>query len=200
MSADADSYDSVQWYKDGVEIVGATGTTYEKENVTLEDAGKYKAVFKGSYGTLDTKEATVTVVVPEVPVTKVTLDKNTLELDIGGTETLKATVEPANATDKKITWKSGDVSIAKVSTAGLVTAIKDGVVTITATAKGGSKATCEVTVKPKPDPEINIEGSGEKQLIKKGDSKTLKVTTTPEDADWTLETGHDESVVKAEKV
>lgn len=200
MSADADSYDSVQWYKDGVEIVGATGTTFKKENVTLEDAGKYKAVFKGSYGTLETKEATVTITVPDVPVTKVTLDKNKVELDIGGTETIKATLEPANATDKKVTWKSADSTIAKVSTAGLVTAIKEGVVVITATAKSGVSATCEVTVKPKPEPTIDIEGSGEKQYMKKGSSKTLKVTTFPEDAEWTIEPGHDTSVVKVEKI
>lgn len=149
LSADADVYDSVQWYKGGVKVSGATGTTYTKENVTLEDAGKYKATFTGSYGTLDTKEATVTINVPDVPVTKVTLDKATLELEVDGTATLKATVEPAKASDKKVTWKSNDATVAKVSTTGVVTALKKGTSTITATAKNGVSASCEVTVKAK---------------------------------------------------
>lgn len=151
MSADADVYDSVQWYKDGVAIVGATSTTFTKGNVTLADAGKYKAVFTGEYGTIDTRDATVTVnTVPEVPVTKVELDKATAELDIDGTVTLKATVTPANATDKKVTWKSSKTAVAKVSTTGVVTALIAGDTTITATAKGGASASCEVNVKPNP--------------------------------------------------
>lgn len=146
MSADASEYDSVQWFKDGAKITGATGTTFTKENVTLTDAGKYKATFTGGYGTLDTREATVTVNVPNIPVTKVTLSKTSVELEVDGTETLRAEVEPANATDKKITWKSSDATVAKVSTTGVVTALKDGTSTITATSKSGASAECTVTV------------------------------------------------------
>lgn len=151
MSADADVYDSVQWYKDGEKVQGATGTTYTKESVTLDDAGKYRATFTGSYGTLDTEDALVTINVPDIPVTKVTLDQTSLTLKEEGTATLKATVEPTNATDKKITWKSSDTTVAKVSSSGVVTALKAGTSTITATAKGGSKATCDLVVEAKED-------------------------------------------------
>lgn len=78
-----------------------------------------------------------------------TLSKTTVELEIDGTETLRATVDPTNATDKKVTWKSSDATVAKVSTTGVVTALKEGTSTITATAKTGVSASCEVTVKAK---------------------------------------------------
>ncbi|MBP3624605.1 MAG: Ig-like domain-containing protein, partial [Peptococcaceae bacterium] len=61
--------------------------------------------------------------------------------------TLTATVLPENATNKTVTWTSSDETVATVAD-GVVTALKAGNVTITATADGKS-ATCEVTVKAK---------------------------------------------------
>lgn len=80
----------------------------------------------------------------DIAVEKVTLNKNELILEIGASETLTATVAPANATVKTVTWKSSDTSVAKVVN-GLVFALKKGVSTITATA-GVKSATCTVTV------------------------------------------------------
>ena len=79
-----------------------------------------------------------------VAVTGVKLDKATLSLTVGETDTLTATVEPSNATDKTVTWKSSDETVATVSD-GKVTAVAAGKATITATA-GDKSATCEVTV------------------------------------------------------
>ena len=81
-------------------------------------------------------------------VTKITLDKTSVEIEVGETETIKATVEPANADNKDIEWTSDDDSIATVA-GGVITAVKAGTVKITATAKDGSgiKAECTVTVK-----------------------------------------------------
>ena len=80
-----------------------------------------------------------------VQVSSVSLNKNSLSLDIGGTQTLTATVLPNNADDKTVTWTSSNNSIATVSSNGLVTAIAAGNATITATA-GGKSATCAVVV------------------------------------------------------
>lgn len=67
-------------------------------------------------------------------------------MDTGDTETLVATVAPANATDKTVTWSSDDTEVATV-TNGLVTAIGAGTATITVTTTDGSfTATCSVTV------------------------------------------------------
>ena len=81
-----------------------------------------------------------------VAVTGVSLDKTSLDLIEGGTETLTATVSPDNATNKKVSWKSSDTAVATVDDNGKVTAVKAGSATITVTADGGKTATCSVKV------------------------------------------------------
>lgn len=82
------------------------------------------------------------------PVTQITLNKTTSKMTVGQSETLKATVYPANASDKTLTWKSSDLSIAQVSTTGVVTAKSAGTVTITATSNNKKTVTCSITVVP----------------------------------------------------
>ena len=79
-----------------------------------------------------------------VAVESVTLNKTELTLEVGGEETLTATVTPNNATNKTITWSSDNTAVATVAN-GKVTAVAAGTATITATADGKS-ATCTVTV------------------------------------------------------
>lgn len=83
-----------------------------------------------------------------IPVTSLELDKDSLTLRENGSDTLTATVEPADATNKAVTWESSDTDIATVSEDGTVTAVSAGRATITATAADGSgaSASCEVTV------------------------------------------------------
>ncbi|MFC5703587.1 Ig-like domain-containing protein [Cohnella faecalis] len=87
-----------------------------------------------------------------IPVQSVALSKNALDLKIGGTgplisSTLLATVAPANASTKSVTWSSSDTSVATVA-GGVVKAIGPGTATITATTvDGGKTATATVTVK-----------------------------------------------------
>jgi len=82
-----------------------------------------------------------------VAVTGVTLDRATMTLTAGGaTGTLVATVAPANATNKSITWSSSAPAVATVAN-GVVTPLTGGTTTITvATVDGSFTATCEVTV------------------------------------------------------
>ena len=90
--------------------------------------------------------APATVTVPQ-GVTGVSLDKTTLTLAVNDTGKLTATVTPDNATNKNVTWKSSNTSVATVSADGTVTAMKAGTATITVTtADGGKTATCTVTV------------------------------------------------------
>ena len=80
-------------------------------------------------------------------VTGVSLNKNTTTIKVGGTETLTAMVEPANATNKAVTWSSDNISVATVDANGLVTAVAEGSATITVTTEDGRKtATCTVIV------------------------------------------------------
>lgn len=95
-----------------------------------------------------------TEVIPAVvvSVTNVSLDKTDLNMEIGKTETLVATITPENATVKDVKWISSDEAVATVVD-GLVTAIGEGNATITImTADGRKTATCTVTV-TKPEEE-----------------------------------------------
>ena len=116
-------------------VVTAVGEGTAEIKVTTED---------GNY----TDTCTVTVNPATVSVTGVTLDRNTASLTVGGTTTLTATVAPATATNKTVTWSSDHPEIAEVNAeTGLVTAKAAGVATITVTTEDGKKtATCTVTV------------------------------------------------------
>lgn len=82
-----------------------------------------------------------------VSVTGVTLNKIVLKLYTGDSETLKATVAPANATFKYVTWTSSNEAVATVDASGEVTGVTAGEATITVTTEdGGKTSTCRVTV------------------------------------------------------
>ena len=82
-----------------------------------------------------------------VAVTGVTLNKSSLELQVGASETLVATVKPDNATDKSVSWNSDKPAVATVDAGGKVTAVAEGTATVTAKA-GDKSAACTVSVKP----------------------------------------------------
>jgi uncharacterized protein YjdB len=78
----------------------------------------------------------------------VKLNKTSLTLKKGNTLTLKASIQPSNASNKKITWTSSNKSVATVSSKGKITAIGTGTCTITAkTQSGGKQAKCRIIVK-----------------------------------------------------
>jgi uncharacterized protein YjdB len=91
--------------------------------------------------------ASCVVVVAKIPVTAVTLDKSSLSLEIGKAAVLTATVSPANATNKAVTWKSSNNDIAAVYGEGIVIAKAAGSSVITATTVDGNRtASCTITV------------------------------------------------------
>lgn len=116
-----------------------------------------------------------------VEVTSVQLSQTKMTLQAGDTLTLTVIVSPANATDKTVTWKSSDTSVATVSSSGVVKAIKEGEATITATA-GGKSATCQVTVKPNVVAVTSVTLSASELSLKVGDSQTLTATVSPSNA------------------
>ncbi|MBO4897142.1 MAG: Ig-like domain-containing protein [Clostridia bacterium] len=83
--------------------------------------------------------------IPDIPTTGVTLNKSTLTLKKGDKETLVATVEPSNATDKSINWRTSDTSVVTVSN-GIVTAVGAGTAKVYARTVDGEVAACQVTV------------------------------------------------------
>lgn len=82
-----------------------------------------------------------------VPVSGVSLDKDELSLRVGTSQTLAASVFPADATNQSVAWRSSDVSVATVSPSGEVSAKATGTARITVeTADGGKSAVCIVSV------------------------------------------------------
>ena len=85
---------------------------------------------------------------PAIHPTGVTLNKTELSLTVGSSEQLTATVAPAEADNKSVTWTSSNPAVATVDASGNVTAVSAGSATITVTtADGGKTATCTVTVR-----------------------------------------------------
>ena len=83
----------------------------------------------------------------EVAVTGVTLSHSELTVDRNGTAQLTAAVEPANAANQKVTWRSGAPAVATVDRKGLVTGVAEGTALITVTTDDGAHmAKCTVTV------------------------------------------------------
>ena len=92
------------------------------------------------------KKATCKVTVIQ-PVVSVKLSKSSITIKKGKLFHLTATIAPANASNKKVTWKSSNKALATVSATGVVRGIKKGTVYITATTVDGKKtAKCKVTI------------------------------------------------------
>ena len=78
------------------------------------------------------------------PLTSITLNRDSIELQKGKQDTIRVTLNPANAMPNTVTWSSSDESVAKVEN-GVVTALKAGQCDITATCQD-KRAVCHVTV------------------------------------------------------
>ena len=99
----------------------------------------------------------------EVSVSKVGLDKKTISLKAGKTARLKASVLPAEATDKTVTWTSSDSETAAVSSSGKVTAKSAGTAVITASA-GNESASCRIRVSLSKPGKVKARAAGLKTI------------------------------------
>ena len=169
-----------------------TWSSSDNNVVSVDATGKITANAKGSatitVTTADggkTATCTVTVTEPAAPVavTGVTLNKNNTSIYTGRTETLTATIQPADATNKAVTWTSDNTGVATVNN-GVVTGVSVGSATITAkTADGGFTATCTVTVEEAPIVHpTGVSISKTSINLQIGGSETLTATVTPADA------------------
>lgn len=150
-----------------------TATAGGGGSVTITATAKDGSGVKGTFD--------ITVTADAVAVTGVKLDASTAALKVGETKQLTATVEPANATDQTVTWSTSDQTVATVSTAGLVTAVKAGSATITVTTTDGDKtATCAVTVSNVGVESVTLNSSAESIVV--GKTKQLTATVAPANA------------------
>ena len=180
-------YDGVTWASSNASVASVNSGT-----VTAVKEGT--ATITASAGG---KSATCNVKVSAkiVAVTSITLDKTSLSMQVGDTETLTATIKPEDATDKTIVWTSSDEAVVSVSN-GKITALKSGKATITAKS-GTCSADCVVTIS------VNTESiilDKTTLSLAVGESAILTATVKPDDAtDKTVTwSSSDESVVKVD--
>lgn len=154
-------------------------------DVTAVGAGVAKIKVKGKNVT---SNAVTVTVIDKFAVTGVNLNKSSMRLEVGKSETLIATVLPEDARDKTVSWSSNKESVATVKD-GVVTAVSPGTALITVTAGAGAfKKTCVVTVVEREIPITEISYPEDNQTIelKMGESYNIRVKVAPDDANEEL--------------
>lgn len=142
--------------------------------VTAKKAGKATIVAKAADESGKYASCVVTVTEVKKEVTGVTLNKSSLNLGVGGSEVLSATVLPADATNKQVTWLSSTPSVATVSQSGVVTGVKEGTTQISViTADGSKTAICSVIVSGQTQTEPGTQTGG---IIDPATGKTAAAT------------------------
>lgn len=91
--------------------------------VKAKRAGDVKITIKSDDG--PSKTVSVKVQKP-IPVESIKLSSTKIELEKGKSQTIKATVSPANAANKTLTWKTSNAKVATVSQSGVIKGINDG--------------------------------------------------------------------------
>lgn len=129
-----------------IEAVYADGykketTAYKVEDIALT-AGKHTIAV-----TYHGAKTSFQVTVKDIPVSSLKLDQNNVVLRPKESVQLQENIQPVNATDKSVVWKSSDSAVASVDEKGRVTALKNGTTVISAVMKNGLRAECRITVK-----------------------------------------------------
>lgn len=154
--------------------------------VTGVKEGSVVITAKAADGSEKTANVTLTVKKASIPVTGIALDKTKLDLEVGGTADLKASITPDTAANKTVLWTSSDETLAKVEN-GKVTALKAGIVTITAASADNPeiKAECAVTIKEAAGEIIKVTGitlDKTAMELKAGETGQLTAAVAPADA------------------
>lgn len=125
----------------------------------------------------------VYVTVLPTPVSAIKIDKSSLELRVGESAQISATVEPDDATDKTLVWESDNTEIATVDNYGNILAKALGNVPITVMANDGSGVSASIAVSVVPTPATGIEIiEPATTRLKVSESLRLAAMVTPDDA------------------
>lgn len=123
--------------------------------------------------------ATCTVTVTAPDPTGITLNKESIALKVGASETLTATIEPANSSVAKPTWTSSAETVATVDENGVVTGVKAGYATIYAIA-GMVSASCTVTVTNVYVTKVEVDTENSSTSLKAGQTEQFHALLTGE--------------------
>lgn len=163
-----------------------TVTSTNPDVATVDIDGTVRALKVGettiTVATTDGSEVSsyVNIIVKETQPKSVQVSPWSVNLKATQTVRIEATVYPANATDKSVTWRTSDESVATVSEDGTVTAVAVGEAKVTATDVAGNTASCKVTVNETLVEEIAL--SRNRIVITRGNEEQLSATVYPETA------------------
>ncbi|OPJ65072.1 Ig-like domain-containing protein [Clostridium oryzae] len=153
---------------DNVSMQSVTWSSSNPAVAAVNADGKVTPVSKGTTEIIatsmldSTKSAKCFVTVGEavkVPVTSLSINCNSLNLNLGYNIKLETTVLPSNATTKAVVWTSSDTKVATVSQDGTITGVSKGAAYIIAkTVDGGYTATCLINVGTSDTQVINVTG------------------------------------------
>ena len=126
-------------------------STSNKKIATVNSKGVVKGIKEGNAtitAKIDKKSLKCKVEVKSkvVNVEKIVLNKESIELKIGQSTKISATIKPSNATNKTLKWKSDNKNVAIVDNKGLVKGVSDGTAIITVSSANGIKEDCVIDV------------------------------------------------------
>lgn len=142
--------------------------------------------------TYGNKTVNITITVQDKPVTSLTLSQGKVSVNKGKSVKIDAKIEPDDATNKSLVWKSADENIATVSADGTVTGKAKGTTKVSATASNGMCVECEVVVTI---PATKLSLTEYEIKMKSGETKAISCSMLPLDAsEAVIWTSSDEAV------
>ena len=137
-------------------------------------------------------------VVTVLPIS-VKLNRDTLTLKHGASDTISATLQPSGTRGKTVAWTSDDPTVAAITSTGKVTGVAPGTTTVRATLQNGTQAVCEVTIEPVAVSGVTVSPYSATLTI--GQTQTFTATVSPSNATdqsvvWSSD---DESVVSIDQ-
>lgn len=165
---------TITWKSSNTEVAAV-----ENGKVKALKAGK--AIITAQSANGKTAQCEVIVTPKTIEVSEISLNKITLTLTEGDSETLTANILPADATNKALTWTSSNTEVATVEN-GKVMAVKAGTATITAQSANGKIAKCELTINPRTISVTGIVLNKSEITLTKGNTEDLIATLNPDNA------------------
>ena len=177
--------------------LSVTWRSNDSSVATVTSGGIVKGIKVGSttiVASAGGQEARFVVTVKSDEIQSVSLDKTSATVEVNKTVRLTPTIYPTTVTNKSVTWKSSNTSVATVVN-GIVTGIKAGSATITVTTSNGKTATCAITVVNPGVTSITLNKTT--LTLAAGSSSTLTATVVPSNASTTITwSSSNESVAK----
>ncbi len=172
---------TLEWIIPDNDVIVTQVVNNTRLNIGAVGTGSVTVTARTTDGSNLSASCTVTV---QVNASSIALNMTSAEMTVGGVLELIATVLPANATNRTVTWRSSNTSIATVSSNGIVTAKSPGTATITATTNDGTylSASCSILVKQNIIYATSISLNKTSATITEGNTTQLIATVLPTNA------------------